>query len=111
MISLFRTDIIRYFCGTVKTAVRIALLLFVAFLSTPTVVSLIERENDTSYFFSMNEEEQLSIKEIKEVKAELTLSVFQFIPEAKGTSDPIVSEFRLKHDNVTPSIFSPPPNV
>lgn len=93
-----------------KNAVKLVLLIFITFLSTPTVVSLIENTCDTSVFYSMTEEE-LVHKEIKEVKAELrTLNLDLTILDTEKTSI-IISMNGVKHDNVTPAIFSPPPNV
>ncbi|HLN95341.1 MAG TPA: hypothetical protein VK183_06870 [Flavobacterium sp.] len=89
----------------------VALFFFVAFLATPTIVSLIERNSDTSAFFTMNEEEQSPSVESTLVAAvwtpgELCHSVV--LPLRSSTIHP---ELRLKHDNVTPSIFVPPPNA
>lgn len=93
-----------YFCD-MKFVAKILILLFVIFLATPTVVSLIEKSCDTSYFYSMSEEEHH-----KEVKAE-----FKFTPEitfinlSGNTSGLILSENLSKHDNVSATIFIPPP--
>ena len=89
-----------------KYIASIFLMVFIAFLSTPTIVSLIEKNTDTSYFYSTSEEEQFH----KEVKAELpvetvyTLAVFQ-----TPTSSLILSENLSKHDNIASAIFIPPP--
>ena len=52
-----------------KYLAQIVLVLFVAFLSTPTIVSIIEKKTDVSIFYSLTEEE--IHKELKEVKAEI----------------------------------------
>jgi hypothetical protein len=93
-----------------KTAVKLVLLMFILFLSTPTIVSMIEKNCDTSVFFSMTEEE-LVHKEIKEVKADLRLPHFELVLASSSAAAIIISKNKLKHDNVTSSIFSPPPNV
>jgi hypothetical protein len=93
-----------------RFAVSIMIFVFVTFLSTPTIVSLIEKKADTSLFYGMSEEE-LAHKELKEVKAELKSYDFDFFKFSKKTSRIIVSENKLRHDNITPSIFSPPPNI
>ena len=92
-----------------KSTVYIVLVMFVTFLMTPTIVSVINNSCDTSYFYSMSEEE-LSHKAIKEIKDihHTEEDVFRLV---KLNSSLIVSDNQLKHDNVTPSIFSPPPNV
>ncbi len=89
-----------------KFSVRILLLLFVTFLSTPTVVSLIEKNCDISIFFTMTEEEE-SHKELKVVfndDCQHTLP-----PMADRSSAKILFENLSRHDNVSASIFSPPP--
>lgn len=94
-----------YFCA-MKFAVKIVLILFIAFLSMPTIVSVIKKSTDTSNFYSMSEEE-LTHKEVKaEFKFEPALTI-TFI-ERKSTG-PILSENLLKHDNIAASIFIPPP--
>lgn len=93
-----------------KLAVKFALILFITFLSTPTIVGLIKHSCDTSIFYSMSEEE-LVHNEIKEVKAELKFNTIDLFSIEKLTSTAIISENLLKHDNVSASIFSPPPNI
>ena len=48
-------------------------LIFITFLSTPTLISLIDKEVDTSYFYSLCEEEesQVCFDEIKSDNSEL----------------------------------------
>ena len=88
-----------------KLAVNILLIVFVTFLSTPTIVSVIKKSTDTSYFYSMSEEE-LTHKEVKaEFKFE-TLSLVFFVPQLSRV---ISSENLLKHNNIASSIFIPPP--
>ena len=93
-----------------KFAVRFVLVLFITFLSTPTVVSLIENSCDTTLFYSMSEEEQVH-KEIKEVKAELKSATFGLAFISSGKTSGIISENASRHDNISAVIFSPPPNV
>lgn len=88
-----------------KFAAKIVLLLFVTFLSTPTIVSLIEKSCDTTYFFSMSEEEHH-----KEVKAEFRFHTeVTFVNLSGNSSSLILSENLSKHDNVSGTIFIPPP--
>lgn len=93
-----------------KIIVNIVLFLFLSFLASPTIVSLIEDEADMSMVYNLAEEEFQ--KEIKEVKAapqhcELRLSFFE--PSKKGSE--IKSANLQKHDNVSEEIFSPPPEI
>lgn len=91
-----------------KILVRILLFVFVVFLSTPTIVSLIEENTDTSYFYSMSEEEQVH----KEVKAEFKFEPYPIVLNYSfKTSSLILSENLSKHDNVASSIFIPPPDL
>lgn len=91
--------------------VHIVMLLFALFLATPTVITLIEKNSDTSYFFTLTEEEQNALQEIKEVKAEFKMPVFHFDFATVDLQSTRFAELQLRHDAVTPSIFAPPPNV
>jgi len=91
-----------------KFTAGIVMLIFVFFLSTPTIVSLIERSTDTSVFFSMTEEE-ISHKEIK--ADYVSIDSYSFINLSGLTSGLIHSENLSKHDNVFSSIFIPPPET
>lgn len=90
-----------------KLAVRLTLLMFVLFLSTPTVVSLIKHNCDTAAFFSMTEEELVH----HEVKVHHQHSYeYEFHNLSLLTSSLILSENLSKHDNVSAAIFIPPPD-
>jgi hypothetical protein len=52
-----------------KSVARILMVLFIAFLSMPTIVTLIEKNTDVSLFYSFAEEE--IHKDLKEIKADL----------------------------------------
>jgi len=89
---------------------KLVLFLFVAFLSTPTLVLLIEKSTNTSFFYDFSEEE--NIKNIKEIKADIKHTlVFIFSKTTIDKSSEIISENLSKHDNVTDEIFSPPPEL
>ncbi|HEX8561493.1 MAG TPA: hypothetical protein VF676_00810 [Flavobacterium sp.] len=79
--------------------------MFMIFLSTPTIVSLIEKSCDTSVFYSMTEEELTH----KEIKAELRIHEYHFVDLSGRTSSLILSENLSRHDNVCAAIFIPPP--
>ncbi|WP_432671028.1 hypothetical protein [Flavobacterium sp. SM2513] len=91
-----------------KTASYLLLILFVSFLATPTIVSVINKSCDTSYFYNMVEEE-LSHKAVKDFKIQVNKE--NSFKLASLSSSLIISENQLKHDTITPAIFSPPPNV
>ncbi len=89
-----------------KVVTTFLLVLFIAFLSIPTIVSLIEKKSDTSCFYDTSEEE-LTYKQIKvELKLEPTLTLVCF---SKPSSALILSENLSKHDNVAAAIVIPPP--
>lgn len=89
-----------------KIVAQILLFVFITFLVTPTVVSVIEKSADMSVFYSFSEEEKAQ----KEIKA-----VFNFdysntpLNLSKLNSRIIHSENLSKHDKITSKIFIPPP--
>lgn len=92
-----------------KIIVNIVLFLFLSFLAAPTIVSLLQDDQDMSMVYSLTEEEIQ--KEIKEVKAapymEMRLTLFT---PAKVT--PVIkSANHEEQDNVSREIHSPPPNI
>jgi len=90
---------------------KIVLILFITFLATPTIVTLIEKNTDTSIFFSFAEEEE-SIKNIKEIKADLKQQFdYPFLDSKIKNNTRIISENLSRHDNVISTIFSPPPEL
>ena len=89
-----------------KLFTRILLFLFVLFLSTPTLVTLIEKDSDISMFYCFAEEEHH--KEIKaEIKFYVEHNVIAFMELEKKTS---FIENNSEHPTVFREIFSPPPN-
>jgi len=90
-----------------KIVARILLFIFIAFLSTPTIVQAIKKSNSATLSISLSEEEVH--KELKSVVHPLILEHGILIPVyiEKKT---IVSENIVKLDNISPSIFAPPPN-
>ncbi|MBQ0907980.1 hypothetical protein KBJ98_04620 [Flavobacterium sp. F-328] len=91
-----------------KSVAPILLFFFIAFLSTPTIVSLIENDTDISMFYSFSEEEVN--KNFKEIKAELKQNFDYPIVVAKPSlNSEIISENLSRHDTVLEKIFSPPP--
>lgn len=96
-----------YFC-TMKILTKLLLVLFVTFLSTPTIVTLIERNTDVSLFYNFSEEE--IHKEVKVIKADLKQSFdFTFLDCKILQNSKIISENLSRHDKISEEIFSPPP--
>ena len=86
------------------------MVLFIAFLSTPTVVTLIEKATDISMFYNFSEEEiHKDLKVIKEVIKQN--NNFSFLEIENILKSKIISKNMLRHDNVTEEIFSPPPEL
>lgn len=85
------------------------LIMFVAFLSTPTVVTLIKKSTDISMFYSFAEEE--IHKDLKEVKGLKQCFDYPFTESKLNPDSKIISENLSRHDNVASVIFSPPPDL
>jgi len=98
-----------YFCD-MKYLSGLVLLMFVTFLSTPTIVTLIEKQTDISTFYSFSEEE--IHKNAKEIKANLKEDTHIELTDWNNQKNTkIIFENLSKHDNVFASIFSPPPEL
>ena len=85
------------------------LVIFVSFLATPTVVTLIKKGTDVSMFYSFSEEE--IHKDIKEVKSLKTCFDYPFTETELRSDSKIISENLSRHDNIAEEIFSPPPEL
>lgn len=99
-----------YFCN-MKLIARLILFIFVAFLTTPTIVTLIEKNTDVSMFYSFTEEEE-NHKNLKEIKADLHTPFDYPIVEVAANKNPkIISENLTRHDHIAEEIFIPPPEL
>ena len=93
--------------ATMKMISKIFLIIFITFLATPTIVTVIEKSADISVFYTVSEEEHAH----KEIKTFFYLDNFSdVILPAEISSSIILSENLSKHGNITSSIFIPPPN-
>lgn len=100
---------ISYFCD-MKILARLVLVLFVTFLSTPTIVTLIERNTDVSLFYTFSEEEIQ--KDLKEIKADLKQNFdYPLLGSNILQDSKIISENLSRHDKISEEIFSPPPEL
>lgn len=95
-----------YFCH-MKFLVKITLLFFVLFLSTPTIVSVLDKGADTSIAFNFTEEE-VHKEVVNEVNANIKEFQYLFIA-SKNQSSKINSENSHRHENAFGETFSPPP--
>jgi hypothetical protein len=92
-----------------KFIARIFLFLFIASISTPAIVSMIEKSCDTSILFNLSEEEHTQ-KEVKDFVYYTDIE-FKFLLGHYNKSSLILSENLSKHDKISSSIFSPPPDL
>ena len=90
-----------------KLAAQIVLFIFIVFLSTPTIVSLIKKDKSISVVYSISDEEKLT----KEMNFEIKSFVVNFSLNLPNPSSGIIlSENLSKHDKIAFSIFIPPPD-
>ncbi len=89
------------------------LVLFITFLSVPSLVTLIEKRADISLIYDLSEEDNQKDSEvIKEFKLDYAFkNQFEFVVFKSFHSKKINSENISKHDNVSLEIFIPPPEV
>ncbi|UGS24628.1 hypothetical protein [Flavobacterium channae] len=94
-----------------KIWVNIVLFFFITFLSTPTVIGMIDDKVNTSFFYSMCEEEEnhAPFNEIKSVAA--TQFSFDNLTPIKLKKFNFVLVHDLTFDNLAHQIFSPPPET
>ncbi len=93
-----------------KLIAKIILFVFVMFLTTPTIVTLIEQNTDISMFYSFAEEE--NHKDLKEIKADLRLTFdYSFLDTVGRQNSIIIFENLTRHDNIAEEIFIPPPKL
>jgi hypothetical protein len=91
-----------------KIIVKLLLFFFLTFLSAPTLVSLIEKKGDISFFYDNSETEDFQ----KELKTEFIFETFTFvvfIPQKKSSK--ILSDNLSKHDNISQKIIILPPDT
>lgn len=95
-----------------KQLVNIFLFIFIIFLATPTLIGMVDKEADTSYFYSMCEEEEnhSQFNEIKTLPAD-HYSVINFSFGELAKLNVVIEHDLLSFDNLAHQIFSPPPNI
>ena len=90
-----------------KLIAKFTLFVFITFLTTPTIVTLIEKNSDISMFYSFAEEENH-----KEIKADLRLNFdYPFMEVVEHHNSKIIFENLTCHDNIAEEIFIPPPEL
>ena len=95
-----------------KLLVNIFLFIFITFLATPTLIGMVDKEADTSYFYTMCEEEEnhSPFNEIKTVQTN-NYSVVHFSFGELAKLNVLMEHDLLSFDNLAHQIFSPPPNL
>jgi hypothetical protein len=93
-----------------KLIAKFILFVFVTFLITPTIVTLIEQNTDISMFYSFAEEE--NHKDLKEIKADLRQTLdYPFLDTVGRQNSIIIFKNLTRHDNIAEEIFIPPPKL
>jgi len=89
-----------------KILAQILLFVFITFLVTPTIVSVIAKSANMSVFYSFSEEE----KAHKEIKVVFNFDLVSTpVNLSQLNSGLIHSENLSKHDKISSTIFIPPP--
>ena len=86
---------------------KILIIFFLTFLSTQTIVSLVDKKGDISFFYDNTETEDFQ----KDLKTEFIFNPFHFIvfnPQKKSSR--ILSFNLRKLDTISMSIVIPPPD-
>lgn len=92
-----------------KVIARIFLFLFIAFLSMPVILTVIEKSANTSMFFNVSEEEHVK----KQVVSLTEENYFQPLTSVQiiAKTAKIPFESAAEYDKISRIIFSPPPNL
>ncbi len=93
-----------------KLLISTLLLLFMTYLSTPTILLLIEKNANISLNYDFSDEENQ--KENKEFNSDFTLKAqFELFTFNSIMPKIIFSENEAKHDAISEEIFIPPPEL
>ena len=93
-----------------KLISQIVLFIFVLFLATPTIVSAIDKDIDTSYFFNMSEEENHSaFNEIKSIPSIYSIPLVIDFEGFEKVKFSILND--RKTNSLKPKVFLPPPEL
>jgi hypothetical protein len=88
---------------------HLCLILFIAFLTTPTIVTLVEKSCDTSFFFNLCEEEHAKHCSYFFLTSNFVQPNLYKIMNKESSL--ILSENLSKYDKIAASVFSPPPKL
>ena len=94
-----------------KYLCKIIVYLFILFLSTPTIISFVEDDIDTSSFYNLSEEEHIctAFTEIKTIPASYSIPL---IIDFEGSQKAKFSVFNeTKINSIKPKVFLQPPEL
>jgi hypothetical protein len=93
-----------------KVLCKIVLAIFILFLATPTIVSVINNDIDTSYFFNMDEEESHNaFNEIKTIPSIYSIPIVIDFEGFQKVKFSILNDRKV--NSIKPTIFIEPPEL
>lgn len=93
-----------------KFLCKIFVLFFLTFLSTPTIVSLIDDEVDLAFFYNIEEDENtISLDEIKTIPTIYSIPITVDFEGCQKNKYGVLSHSKVT--SITPNIFLPPPKM
>ncbi len=93
-----------------KLMSKIVLIIFILFLTTPTIVSVIDDSVDTSYFFNMSEEEShSSLNEVKSIPSIYSIPLIIDFEGFQKVKFSILNDRKV--NSLKPKVFLQPPEL
>lgn len=93
-----------------KVLCKIVLAIFILFLATPTIVSVINKDIDNSYFFNMDEEESHNaFNEIKTIPSIYSIPIVIDFEGFQKVKFSILNDRKV--NSIKPTIFIEPPEL
>ena len=93
-----------------KVLCKIVLAIFILFLATPTIVSVIDKDIDTSYFFNIDEEESHNaFNEIKSIPSIYSIPIVIDFEGFQKVKFSILNDRKV--NSIKPKVFLPPPEL
>lgn len=87
------------------------LLLFTAFISAPTLISMIEKSIDTSVFYSISEEENKVNETIKIFELKLLENHQTYLSLIDSENEKASTSYLKNYESFAIECFSPPPEL
>lgn len=94
-----------------KTVSLLFLILFTAFLSAPTLISVIEKSFDTSVFYSVNEEENKANETVKIFEVKILENANSHMSLINSEKEKSYSSYLKNYTPFAIECFSPPPEL